>query len=149
MQNALNERIKELRSFLELSQNDFASKIGVSAVGVWKMEQGESKPRKTTLNAIITQFGVSEDWLINGVGEFSVNVPTEQPKATNKTVEVLESKVEHLEKEIVFYRDLLMSLSHKVAVNFNDAFGLAGHEIVGKFKGKTIEMFTESVRVAS
>ena len=147
MQTTVNERIKMLRTKLGLSQTDFAIKVGSSLMTVSRWETGATIPQKN-IYRINQVFGVSLEWLNNGVGEMEVT--TEQKaSSSSKTEQVLESKIEHLEKEIMFYRDLLLNLSHKVAANFNEAFGLAGHEIVSIHKGKTIEMFAESVRVAS
>jgi len=151
MEANINQRVKMLRSSLDMNQQYFATKIKTSLVTVSRMESGTNEPRQSTLFSIIRAFNVSEKWLLYGEGEMfgPGGAKTKQLDQPNKTVEVLESKVDHLEKEILFYRDLLLSLSHKVAANFNDAFGLAGQSVDGKFQGKIIEMFAESVRVSA
>lgn len=150
MENATNNRVKEVRELLNFSQSEFAQKIGTTMTTVSRMETNAVPVSKKTIQRIIDVFGVSKDWLLTGNGEMNLNfVPGQETKViSTKTIEVLESKVEHLENEILFYRDLLLNLSHKVAANFNPAFGLAGHEITGKYQGKVIEMFAKSVRVA-
>lgn len=145
MENALNERIKQLRESLNLSQNDFASKIGLSSVAVWKMETGDSAPRKTTLKSIVNTFGVSEDWLVSGVGELEINIPVSNSVSSQswseKAFETIKKHNEHLEQEVKFLRDMLSNVTSKMSsANFNDAFGL-----VGVLKRNT----TESVRAVA
>lgn len=151
MENAVGIRVRELREFLNLSQHEFAIQIDTVNATISRMESGATPVSKKSIRKIIEAFGVSEKWLTKGEGEMEITeiVPIQKQTASSKTVEVLESKVEHLEKEIMFYRDLLLNLSHKVAANFNEAFGLAGQEITGKYQGKVIEMFAESVRVVA
>lgn len=65
----MNERIKELRKALGISQEKFGARIKISGASVSKIESGENNPSEQTLSLIIAEFDVSEDWLRNGVGE--------------------------------------------------------------------------------
>lgn len=142
MEITVNDRVKLLRNTLGLSQTDFAAKIGMSATGVWKLETGESKPRSSTLVSIAHTFGIERDWLINGIGKLEV---PDRDKDQDKTeiisaVDGWKSKAEHLEKEVSFYRELLLNLTGKASANFLEAFGA-----VGLFD----EKLPESVRAAA
>lgn len=61
------ERIYNLRKKSGLSQEEFADKLGVSRQAVSKWETGQSVPDSEKAAAIGAFFGVSLDWLINGV----------------------------------------------------------------------------------
>lgn len=61
------ERIYNLRKKSGLSQEEFADKLGVSRQAVSKWETGQSVPDSEKAAAIGAFFGVSLDWLINGI----------------------------------------------------------------------------------
>jgi transcriptional regulator with XRE-family HTH domain len=73
----LNERIKKLRSHLELTQEEFSSKIGLSRNFIAQVESGIKKPSSRTISDICEKFNVNEEWLLNGTGEMFVNLPKE------------------------------------------------------------------------
>ena len=65
----MTNRIKYVRSALGLTQEQFASKIGLSRNYVAKIEIGNREPSDRTIADICREFGVSETWLRTGVGE--------------------------------------------------------------------------------
>ena len=66
----MNERIKHLRKdILNLSQKDFADKIGLSENFVWMIEKGSRAPSDRTIADICREFGVDRIWLETGSGE--------------------------------------------------------------------------------
>lgn len=65
----MNERIKELRKFLGMTQQEFANKLGVSRNTVASYEIGKSNPSEAAINNICSKCQVDKNWLINGVGE--------------------------------------------------------------------------------
>lgn len=65
----MNERIKHIRKVGNLTQKEFAEKIGISRVGLQKLESGENKPREQTMRVICSEFGISRRWLETGEGE--------------------------------------------------------------------------------
>lgn len=65
----MNERIKELRVSLGLSQEDFGAKIGLkSKASVSKIEKGINGTTEQTLRSICREYGASYLWLTEGVG---------------------------------------------------------------------------------
>ena len=76
--NEINERIKKLRSVLNLTQQEFSKKIFISQSSYGGIETGERKINERIIQLISTQFGVSKDWLKNGNGEMFIedNVDT-------------------------------------------------------------------------
>ena len=77
----MNERIKELRSSLKLSQEIFASRIKITRSSVSKLEKGENNPSEQTIALICKQFNVNEEWLKNGTGDMFKEIPEEDETA--------------------------------------------------------------------
>lgn len=65
----MNERIKELRNVLKLTQQGFADKVGTSRSNIACYETGKNTPSDAVISLICKEFCVNEDWLRNGTGE--------------------------------------------------------------------------------
>lgn len=65
----MNTRIIELRKILNLTQDEFAKKVGLSRNFIWMIEKGDRIPSDRTISDICRIFGVDEIWLRDGVGE--------------------------------------------------------------------------------
>lgn len=65
----LNERIKKLRRSLDLTQQEFAEKIGIKRNSLANYETGRNTPIDAILIFICREFNVNEEWLRNGTGE--------------------------------------------------------------------------------
>ena len=63
------ERIKKLRKSLDITQQEFATRIGVKRNTVATYEMGRSVPSDAALSLICREFGVSEAWLRSDEGE--------------------------------------------------------------------------------
>ena len=64
----MNERIKELRKTLGLSQEAFAERLGLKGSAVSLVECGRRNVTTQNINAICREFGVNEEWLRTGNG---------------------------------------------------------------------------------
>jgi transcriptional regulator with XRE-family HTH domain len=62
---AIGRRIRELRGF-DMTQADFARRIGVTQGYLSALESGEKEPGSAVLLAIRQEFGKSVDWLLTG-----------------------------------------------------------------------------------
>ncbi|MBP5597923.1 MAG: helix-turn-helix transcriptional regulator [Pseudobutyrivibrio sp.] len=69
----MNTRIKNLRTELGLSQEDFAKQLNISRNFIWMIEKGEREPSDRTVLDICRIFHVNEDWLRTGMGEMFQN----------------------------------------------------------------------------
>jgi phage repressor protein C with HTH and peptisase S24 domain len=67
--NAMNNRIRVLRKFLDLTQNEFAIKLGMSLAGVQKWERGGSEMKESSLRLLENTFGLNPNWLRRGYGD--------------------------------------------------------------------------------
>ena len=62
---AIGRRIRELRGF-DMTQVEFARRIGVAQSHLSALERGEKEPGASVLLAISREFGKSVDWLLTG-----------------------------------------------------------------------------------
>lgn len=65
----MKERIKKVRKDAGLKQAEFAEKIGLKAGTVTSYETGLRVPSDAVVVSICREFGVSEAWLRDGIGE--------------------------------------------------------------------------------
>lgn len=65
----MNERLKELRKNLQLSQAEFGKRIGISDAAVSKLEAGINNPSESTLKLICSTYHVYYRWLVYGEGD--------------------------------------------------------------------------------
>ena len=68
----MQDRLKELRKTLGLTQQEFADKIGIQRGTYAKYEIGRNEPIDAVIRLICTTFNVNEEWLRNGSGEMFV-----------------------------------------------------------------------------
>lgn len=71
----LGERIKKLRKALDLTQQEFANKIGSKRNTIATYEMGRTEPSAAVNSLICREFSVSEEWLRTGNGEMFVPSP--------------------------------------------------------------------------
>ncbi len=65
----MNERLKQIRKTLSLSQEAFGSKLGVTGPGISKIESGDRNLTEQMTRAVIREFNVNEHWFRTGEGE--------------------------------------------------------------------------------
>lgn len=67
-----NERIKDVRKALNLTQDKFGAKLGVGKTAISKIEKEERGVTEQLRLAVCREFRVSEDWLRTGKGDMFV-----------------------------------------------------------------------------
>lgn len=72
----MNERIKELRKYLDLTLEEFGARIGMTKSNVSLIEHGRNTPREQTIALICQVYGVNETWLRTGEGEMFSRRPS-------------------------------------------------------------------------
>jgi len=65
----MNNRIRELRKALDLSQKEFAEKIGLKQNAISYMEKNGFTITEQNIKVICSQFNVNENWLRTGSGK--------------------------------------------------------------------------------
>lgn len=78
----MNERLKKLRRELELTQQEFADKIGMKQNTIATYEMGRATPSDPAIRSICREFNVNEHWLRDGTGEMFIPVSRDEQIAT-------------------------------------------------------------------
>lgn len=65
----MNERIKEIRKALNLTQQEFAERLSLKRNTIATYEMGKSVPSDRTITDICEKYNVNEEWLRDGSGE--------------------------------------------------------------------------------
>ncbi len=73
----MKDRIKKLRKELDMTQQEFADKLGVSRNNIASYETGKSNIGETAISLICTKFNVNEHWLRDGTGEMFLEMDVE------------------------------------------------------------------------
>ena len=75
----VNQRLKIIRKFKKMSQEEFGKKIGVTKTAVSKMELGTYNITDSMIKLVCKEFHINEDWLRHGEGEMEFELlPTSE-----------------------------------------------------------------------
>ena len=118
-------RIKQIRKALDLTQTEFADRIGSVQNTVTGYESGRRNPSAPVISLICREFGVNEQWLRDGVGEMFAPAATSaldalaQEQNLTHGEYILIEKLLHLKPEVrQGILDYIMEVA--AAVNSND-----------------------------
>ncbi len=114
----MNERLKELRSKLNLSQVEFSERIlvGSSTLAMWEL--GSRKIKDIHISKICSEFRVNEEWFRYGIGDmFLPNADEELESLSRKyNLDPMSkafikefAELNELEKKVIF--DVFMKIS--------------------------------------
>ena len=70
----MKDRIKKLRKELDLTQQEFANRIGIKRNTVASYETGKSNLSDGAVSLICREFNVNEKWLRTGQGEMFLEI---------------------------------------------------------------------------
>lgn len=65
----MNERIKQIRRELGLTQQEFAERIGLKQNSIALIESGKRNISDQAVLSICREYGINEEWLRTGLGE--------------------------------------------------------------------------------
>lgn len=74
----MKERLKKLRKTLDLTQQEFADKIGSARNNIAGYETGRRNPSAAAISLICTKFNVNEEWLRTGNGEMFIELTRDE-----------------------------------------------------------------------
>lgn len=83
-----NERVKELRKALGLTQEKFGERVGVKKSAISQIESGSNSVTDQLRLAVCREFRVSEEWMRTGEGEMFVE-PDEDEEITRFMGDIL------------------------------------------------------------
>lgn len=96
----MNERIKEIRNALKMTQQEFAERIKIKRNTVATYEMGRSIPSDSAIALICKEFSVNEEWLRNGNGEMFI--PVSKSEQISKMIsEVLKSDEDSFKRRLI------------------------------------------------
>ena len=104
----MNERLKRLRKTLDLTQQDFAYKIGSKRNTVAKYETGTNVPSTAVISSICRVFNVNEEWLRNGTGDMFM--------PTNRNAEIARFTKQLLNEESDSFKNRFVSVLANLTV---------------------------------
>lgn len=104
----MNERIKKLRKTLDLTQQEFADKIGVKQNTVAQYEMGRNIPIDSVIFLICKEFNVNEEWLRNGTGEMFL--------PTDRNADIARLTKQLLDEESDSFKNRLISILSNLSV---------------------------------
>ena len=74
----INDRIRQLRKSLGLSQSDFGEPIGLSRDEVKNIEYKKTTPKKITIPLICKAYQVRQEWLCDGIESMKIQQSTDE-----------------------------------------------------------------------
>lgn len=120
----MNERIRKLRKYLDMTQQKFADQLGVARNNIAGYETCKRSPSDAVISLICREFNVNEDWLRYGTGEMFCQLSEDDEflKATesivkNNDVEIMSLLVEYWKLDEVskdVFRNYLRNVSKRI-----------------------------------
>lgn len=94
----MNQRLKELRKFLKLSQTAFGAKLGVSRDVINNFENGRVELKDNFIQLICLKFSINENWLRTGEGDMYRKTTSERLDEIAKELQLTpnQTKVFHI-----------------------------------------------------
>ena len=122
----MDERIKNLRKTLGLTQQKFADAIGVRQNTVAQYEMGRNPPNDTVITLICREFNVNEAWLRTGDGEMFA------PKTRNE--ELFEFAVKAAESPPSAIQAQLLAVMSRLTDDQWEVLAQVAHELYEEMK---------------
>lgn len=119
----MNNRLKEVRKRLGLTQQELADKLGVTlnSVGYW--ERGVNNITARVVNQICTLFNVNKEWFVNGTGEMFKVTNQEVIDNLNQRLDGLsEAEIEFLRKWLQLSYEERVYIFDKIKFLFGDVW---------------------------
>lgn len=127
----MNDRIRKLRRTLDLTQQEFADRLGIKRNTVANYESGRNEPIDAVISLICREFNVSEKWLRDGTGEMFVKL-TPFEKAYNRFGYIMENSSPSKKAALTMLLELLYSVPDDkweiIMKQYNDALSEANEE---------------------
>ena len=82
----MHKRLKELRNYLCIGQDELGSKLGVTSSAISRLESGKRNLTEQMILSITRVFNVNENWFRTGDGEMFIHISPEDEfiSATDK-----------------------------------------------------------------
>lgn len=104
----MKERMKKLRKTLDLTQQEFADRIGIKRNSYANYETGRNTPIDAIIVSICREFNVNEEWLRNGTGEMFLQ--------SNRNADIARLTKELLSEESDSFKNRFISMLANLSV---------------------------------
>ena len=119
----MHDRIKKLRKALDLTQQEFADRIGIKRNTIANYETGRNDPIDSVISLICREFNVNEKWLRFGDGEMFKAAPSCALDALSNTYHLTYGEYVLIEKFVNMKpesRQIIMDYIVEVAAAFGN-----------------------------
>ena len=96
----MNERIKNLRKALGLTQQEFASRLKMTRSTIANYETRQNEPIDAVISLICREFGVNEIWLRTGAGEM-FRPTTQEERIASLVGNALQDEPESIRRQLL------------------------------------------------
>lgn len=96
----VKDRIRKIRRDLDLTQQEFADRIGIKRNTIANYETGRNEPIDSVVSLICREFGVNEEWLRDGTGEMFAPDASDELEALVKRYDLSNADQVLIEKYI-------------------------------------------------
>lgn len=115
----LNERLRKLRKFLDMTQQSFGAKINIKGNTIAQWESGRNEPSDSSILLICREYSVNETWLRTGTGEMFVQeTPDEEFMRIAKAVASGNSETDRAIRKILIDFYQMDNLGRKALISF-------------------------------
>lgn len=138
----MNERLKDLRNSLSLSQEEFGERVGIkSRAHISLLENGTRNLTDRVISDICREFNVNEDWLRYGQGGMFV-----EPSTFSLNEYAKKSNLSELEFDLIkAYMDLDVNARNEILSSMKAIFDK--HSEIAATKESYIDKELESYRL--
>lgn len=109
----MKDRIRKIRRDLDLTQQEFADRLGIKRGTIANYELGRNEPVDSVISLICREFNVSEEWLRAGTGEMFAPDASDELEALVKKYDLSNADQVLIEKYVN-----LKSGSRETIINF-------------------------------
>jgi len=109
----VKDRIRKIRRELDLTQQEFADRLGVKRGAIANYEIGRNEPVDSIISLICREFNVNEEWLRNGIGEMFAPDASDELEALVKKYDLSNADQVLIEKYVN-----LKAGSREMIINF-------------------------------
>lgn len=117
----MNERLKEARKALDISQEEFASRIGMKGSSFSLLENGKRNITDRVIRDVCREFNVDYIWLTTGKGEMFASDEVEFARLVDRVMENEDEFVRGFFKAFASLNveqwDLLKDIASKISKN--------------------------------
>ena len=78
----MKERLRQIRTDLGLTQQEFADRISVKRGAIANYEIGRNEPTDSVISLICREFNVNEEWLRTGEGDMFIELTRDERLAS-------------------------------------------------------------------